>query len=239
MSGLAALPDAGAIVIAAAETNLARCRANPDAAKTINVDAPEQIARWAAIRTAKLIFLSSAAVLSGNNAWSGEDERLQPMSVYGEQKAAAEAIILQHRQSVVFRPAKVLHAEQELILRWRQTLLAGQPIMPFSDLTIAPVSLDLVVDALTALLVNPDAAGVFQLSANEELSYADLARTFASMLGSRADLVIPTISSEAGIWLEHKPAHATLSDQRLRAATGIAAPAPENSILACIRSAVG
>jgi dTDP-4-dehydrorhamnose reductase len=234
MSGLSGLPDAGAILVAAAETNLARCRANPGAAKAINVDAPRQIATWAAVQAAKLVFLSSAAVLSGNNPWSREDEPLQPMSVYGEQKAAAESIILAHRQSVVFRPAKVLHAQQELILRWRRDLLAGHPITPFSDIPIAPVSLDLVVDAIVALLADPDAAGIFQLSANRAVSYSDVARTFASMLCPGTDLVIPTLSSEAGILLEHKPAHATLSDERLRAVTGIAAPAPEAAVQACI-----
>jgi dTDP-4-dehydrorhamnose reductase len=165
---------------------------------------------------------------------SNETEPPKPVSVYGEQKAAAESIILQHPRNIVFRPAKVLYPQQELIVRWRRDLLAGHPIMPFSDLTMAPVSLDLLVDTLVALLANPHAVGVFQLSANRELSYSDAARIFASMLCSRTDLVIPKTSSEAGIWLEHNPPHATLSDVRLRAFTSVAAPAPETAIHACI-----
>src|SRR3954463_1365503 len=87
MSGIHALPDAAAVVITAAETNIARCAANPAETEVVNVSAPGLIAEWATARAAKLVFLSSAAVLSGNNAWSREDEQLQPTSVYGKQKA--------------------------------------------------------------------------------------------------------------------------------------------------------
>src|SRR5690348_7338511 len=48
MSGLSGLPDAGAIVVAAAETNMARCRADPARTRAINVDAVGRIAGWAA-----------------------------------------------------------------------------------------------------------------------------------------------------------------------------------------------
>jgi dTDP-4-dehydrorhamnose reductase len=233
--GTAELPKAGCIVIAAAETRIAQCQADPAATAVTNTEAPRRLAHWARECGARPLLLSTSAVLDGTRPMAPEDEPQRPSSVYGKQKAAAEQAVLAS-QGAVLRLGKVLHPEQATLAGWRRDLRSQRAIAPFSDLIMAPVSLDLAVRAIAGLIANRDAAGIFQLTANRALTYAEAAFRFASALGAARELVIPTTSEEAGVALAERPLHATLSDARLRAATGLAAPPPEEAI---VQSAAG
>lgn len=232
------LPKAGCVVIAAAETHIAQCEANPTATGVINIDVPRRLASWAREHRARPLLLSTSAVLDSTRPWAPEDEPLGPRSLYGRQKAAAERAVLSSGGTVL-RLGKVLHPEQATLVEWRRDLTSGRKIAPFSDLIIAPISLDLAVRAIVGLIGAQDAAGIFQITANRDLSYAEAAFCFASALGVSKELVAPTTSDEAGVTLVEKPLHATLSDARLRAATGIVSPPPEEAIVSAAAGGPG
>jgi dTDP-4-dehydrorhamnose reductase len=224
------LPKAGCVLIAAAVTSVAACQANPTETEIVNVEAPRQLARWAMTCGARPLLLSSAAVLDGTRAMALEDSPPRPTSVYGHQKAAAEAALLQAGGGVL-RLGKVLHPAQATIAGWRSDLRSQRAIRPLTDLRMAPVSLELAVLTIARLiLADKNAVGIFQITAKRDISYAEAAAHFASVLGASRELVIPTTSEEAGIALIDRPRHATLSDARTHAVTGIAAPPPENAI---------
>jgi dTDP-4-dehydrorhamnose reductase len=231
----AELPNASCIVIAAAETSIARCEANPATTAVVNSEAPRQLARWAKDGGARILLLSTSAVLDGTRAMAAEDEPTRPVSAYGRQKAAAENAVVS-AGGAVLRLGKVLHPKQATLAGWRRDLISGRAIAPFSDLVMAPVSLGLAVSAIAKLIAARDAAGIFQITANRELSYMEAAYHFAAALGVPRNLVVPTTSEQAGLSLASKPKHATLSDARLRAATGLTAPWPEEAIAQSVGS---
>ena len=65
-----------------------------------------------------------------------------------------------------------------LITGWIDCLPRGEPIRPFSDLMIAPLSMAIVTDAL-AKIVEGRHGGIFQASGARDVSYAEVARHIA------------------------------------------------------------
>ncbi len=65
-----------------------------------------------------------------------------------------------------------------LITGWIDCLPRGEPIRPFSDLMIAPLSMAIVTDAL-AKIAEGRHGGMFQASGARDVSYAEVARHIA------------------------------------------------------------
>jgi dTDP-4-dehydrorhamnose reductase len=228
--GLDDIPPARTVVLCAAETNLKRCAENPERSSAINVNAPARLADRVQSHGGRLLLLSTSAVLDGSIAKSPEDTPYSPMTVYGQQKALAERAVLHDGSNLVVRIGKVLHRQQTLLAGWKESLTSGQSIRPFSDLIVAPVGVHAVVDILMRLIDDQAAAGIYQFTSDRDATYADLAAQMARVLNVQASSVQPMTIEEAGILLEHSPLHATLSDKRLQAATGVGAPAWESAM---------
>jgi dTDP-4-dehydrorhamnose reductase len=67
-------------------------------------------------------------------------------------------------------------------------------------------------------------SGIFQVSGDRDISYADLARHLARRLEADPDLVQPTTSVAAGVEMEHLPRHTTLDASRLQESFGLGPP---------------
>ena len=72
-------------------------------------------------------------------------------------------------------------AATPLLLGWIAALRKGEAIRPFSDMPLAPVPLDFAVEALVAVAA-ARAEGVVQVSAEEDITYAEAARFVADCL---------------------------------------------------------
>jgi len=222
----ATLPPAPMIALVAAETRFSACTDDPVRSRRINVEAPTAIARQAAERGCRVLFFSSIAVHDGSVDRAPEDAPVHPNTLYGKQKRETEENLLDLGANVAcLRLSKVIGPAFPLFLQWRRDLAAGKVIEPFSDMAVAPVSLDCAVDAAVCLLTGTEATGIFQLSARDQVSYADLAWMLARQMGADRGLVRPVRAADrldpATLWL---PAWARMSTQRLEKACGIVAP---------------
>ncbi len=93
------------IIHTAAVSNLDACENEPERARVVNVKSTEMLAEWADQHAARLIFLSSEMVFDGRKSEYTEDTPPSPISVYGQTKVEAEAIVLQLNRGVVLRSA--------------------------------------------------------------------------------------------------------------------------------------
>ncbi len=210
----------------AAATRLADCRQHPDRTRTINVEAPARLATQLAGDGVFCLFLSTTQVFDGTRPMVTADTPPNPISAYGRQKAEAEARFLAlGDNAAVLRLAKVIGPGDGLLAGWCSTLQSGQPVTAFSDLTMAPIALDLALIAMHQIAA-ARRPGLFQLSATADITYVDAARHLARRLGAAPELVRSTTSAAAGIDLEHLPSHASLDGRRLAQECGIAAPGP-------------
>lgn len=230
---LAALPAAwsppagiAAAVICAAITSTDECRARPDECRRVNVEATCELGRRLVAAGARIVFLSTNMVFDGGTPFTPATAPRSPKTAYGRMKAEAEERLLSLGScTTVVRLTKVIGRSLPVIDRWRESLGRGEPIRPLTDLVIAPVSLDLATTAIAAAAREP-LGSILQVSANADISYADVASRLAARWGAASDLVRPATAADLGLALEHLPAHTTLDASAVRDKLGIAPPEP-------------
>ena len=135
------LPEADVVLLAAAMARFAECRAAPERARAVNVEAPLAIAERFAARGARSVLISTSAVFDGSRARVPAKSPTRPASDYGRLKAEAEqGILALGPWGAVVRLTKVLHAGHALFAGWRDALRRGEPIEAFADLSFAPIA---------------------------------------------------------------------------------------------------
>lgn len=221
---MALAPQAGDVAFfVAANARVAACEADPKGAFAVNVEGVLRLAGRLARAGAQVILLSTNQVLPDDRPLVAAETPPSPRSEYGRQKAMAEAGVLA-LGGAVLRLSKVFGPSDPLLRGWRESLKAGAAIMPFSDMTAAPISENLVARTLHALSRNA-VQGIFQLSAERDVTYAELAAAFALRLGASPDLVRPKSWREAGLGVA--PAqYSSMDGAPLLALTGIRQPDP-------------
>lgn len=223
LEGLDDLPEASHVALLAAETRFAVCAAEPERTHAINVEAPIAIAgRAREAWDARVLFFSSIAVHDGSIDRVSEDARPAPNSLYGEQKLAVEdALLAAYDNIAALRPAKVVDGAFPLFANWADALARGEVVEPFSDMLVSPVWIGDVARIAAKLMCDTDDTGVFQISASDQMSYAEIAGYIAAQTGCDPALVQPSRAVDrldpATLWL---PKSARLDCTRTCAATG-------------------
>lgn len=224
-------PPAGteAACIFVAVARLATCAADPDGSAHINVTQTLALVDRLVATGAHVLFLSTNQVFDGAAAHVPADARRAPVSEYGRQKARTEAAIERLTAAgapvSILRLSKVVSPDMPLIHGWAKALRSGEPIRPFSDMTMAPVETAMVAEAIAALM-NARAPGIFQLTGRTDVTYADVARRVARGVGAAPELVEPVLAASAGMPDGATPHHTTLASSALHEQFGIAAPGP-------------
>lgn len=215
------LPATRSVAIVAAETRFAACAEHPERSRLVNVLGPAALARRAFKTGGRVLFFSSISVHDGAVDAPDEDVPPRPNSIYGAQKLEAEGALARlaarwRGELALVRPSKVVVPGFPLFAHWRDALARGERIEPFRDMRIAPVWLDRVIDVASALVSPGAPTGVFQISARDEVTYADLACRLAERLGAPSGLVSPCVAADrldpATLWL---PDYARLGAARL------------------------
>ena len=222
-TGFHRLPAAEIVFLCAAETSIARCEADPVGTHAVNVTQLGVLAAQCHASGAFLVLPSSTAVFDGGQAHRRADEPVSPTTEYGRQKAAIEAQVLGLQRSAAVRFSKVLDLWPSLFSRWRTTLVDHRPVHAFADMVLAPVTALMAAEALVSVAA-ARGEGVFQLSADRDLTYLSVAQRLATRLRVTPQLVIASTAAAAGIPRAAVPAHTTLDVTRLTREAGIRAP---------------
>ena len=215
-----------ATCITAAIAHLAACAADPATSAAVNVTGTLALAERLIPRRIHILFLSSNQVFDGTTPHVAAETPTCPVSEYGRQKARTEAALKAHMERgapiAILRLAKVLSPTMALLRGWVEALSAGQRVRAFRDMTMAPTPIDIVVDAIIALM-REEARGIFQLTGPRDASYADISRHLAIRIGTDPALVEP-VSAAAFMPAGATPLHTTLDSTALRNAYGLVVP---------------
>ena len=225
------LPEGvAAAVICAAVTSTAECRLRTAHARLVNVDATIEVASRLVAAGARVVFPSSNQVFDGAIARVPADAPPSPRTAYGRMKAEAEAAIRGLGElATVVRLTKVVHRRMPLFAGWFESLARGRPVEPYADLPLAPLTPHFAAAALVAAL-GPGVGAVVQVSATDDVTYADVAVRMARAAGRPVELVRPVSVAAAGSDLEHVPLHATLDTTTLRQRLGFEPPCPWTAV---------
>lgn len=192
--------------------------------RTVNVEGALRVASALVASGGFVVFLSTSLVYDGARPAVPAAASPCPVTIYGRQKALAEAALLALGSSVaVVRITKVVAPRQGVFGAWQQALDRGDSIEPFSDMVIAPVSLSFTVAALVAIGRHRQ-GGIWQLSGPADLSYAEAARHLLRCRGLPETRLRPATARERGLPAFLVPAHTTLDTSRLERELGLVPP---------------
>jgi len=220
---------ASAACIFAAVARLAACHLDPVGSARINVDQTIALVERLLEHDIHVLYLSTNQVFDGETPFVAPDAAMTPVSEYGQQKARTEAVLQNHivmgAPLAILRLAKVISPDMPLIAGWMNSLSKNEPIRAFSNMKVAPTPIDIVIEAITAIL-DSRAVGVFQLTGPRDVSYLDVGRFVAERLGAEASLVMATRAGEIDMVAGSTPVHTTLDSALLRDRFGISAADP-------------
>lgn len=192
--GAVSIPKIQAAVMLAGISKVDACASDPQGTARINVDGVMSTLNKLMGAGAYIIYLSTSQVFDGSTDNPDEAAPVAPITEYGRQRAEVERRILGKRGVAVLRVTKVIESSYPLLGGWVKRLRNGDEIHPFSDMTMAPVSLAGVVSVLRFLLdTKPE--GVFHFSGGYDVSYAAVANIGAQSLGINPSLVKPAPAS--------------------------------------------
>ena len=198
-----------AVVFCAAATKLSDCEEHPETTRVINVDATVALAKLMALRGCYLLFLSTNQVFDGTKPHRKVSDHVCPINEYGRQKVDAEQLIRQEPRSAVLRLSKVIYPDLPLLRQWESHLQAGQSIEAFTDMYLAPISLEKVVKRIDHLVQNKE-TGIFHLSGEKDVSYYSFAKSNFSNIPNADKLIGKSRVSEANFLGLQSPRYTSL-----------------------------
>lgn len=192
------------------------------AAWAVNVEGTARLVRTALTHRLTLVHVSSDYVFDGTREVHPEDEPFAPLGVYGQTKAAADALVSTLPRHYIVRTSWVVGDGQNFVKTMAS--LASRGIAPsvvddqFGRLTFA----DDLADGIRHLLSSSAPFGTYNLS-NEGpvMSWAEIARAVFAAVGSDPGSVTGIPAAEYGVGkdLAPRPTHSALDLSKI-AATG-------------------
>jgi dTDP-4-dehydrorhamnose reductase len=213
------------VFFCAAMTNIQACENSPDEAHRINVSQTLALIKGLVERGAFVAWLSSNTVFNGQSPGSDEATEYSPTTCYGRQKMETERAILGSPELAarvaIVRLSKVVSSTRGIGADFLRRMRSGESIEAFSDLYLSPVSLAFICRGLHQI-AQARLPGIFHLSGEAELTYADFARLLADHLGVARDLVHPVESaSRTDVSVLYRPRHPALRMTRTTELLGL------------------
>lgn len=172
-----------AVIHAAALSQPNQCQENPELSHQINVLASWNLAALCAELGIRCLFTSSEQVFDGKNPPYRETDSINPLNLYGEQKALAEQGMRDRHPDVILCRMPLMYGAApapSFIQPFIQRLRSGQVLQLFTDEIRTPVSGG---SAATGLLLMLDrASGLVHLGGRERLSRYEMGQLLVEVL---------------------------------------------------------
>ena len=196
------------IINTAAITNVDYCEKFEKNAFDVNVTGTKNIAKIAEKLGSKLIHISTDAVFSGSKKFYVEEDKPNPISIYGKTKLESEKIISKVNDSVILRPSvlfgwipfEYIKTKDES----RKTMNFGLWVIDqlyknnkmsiVNDQINTPTLADNLAENIIEI-IKKDLTGIFHLSGLSCISRLDFSKKIAKTFGY-SDNLISSISSE-------------------------------------------
>jgi len=188
------LPVCRVAYICIGETSTERCEEDPSGTRLVNVTNTIKLASQLRKSDSFVVFISSERVFNGLESFRGVGDGVCPTTEYGRQKAEVEEGLLLLGCTVV-RFAKVLGLRMPLFEDWAEDLRKGVLIHPYSNVSMAPLPVSFVVDALKTI-GDRRIGGLLQVSGLYDISYDRIAYHIANYIGADMRLVQPVESDK-------------------------------------------
>ena len=190
-------PDA--IIHAAAQSKPNYCQLNPDETRPVNVTASANVAGLCADYSIACAFTSTDLVFNGLNPPYQEADPVSPVSIYGEQKVAAEGEMLARNPEVAVCRMPLMFGKGSphagsFIRGFMEALKAGKELQLFADEYRTPVGATTAAKGL--LLALEKAKGILHLGGKERISRYDFGRVMAEVFALPVERIKPCLQRD-------------------------------------------
>jgi dTDP-4-dehydrorhamnose reductase len=186
------------ILHTAAISGHAACAANPGQAWAVNAESTRVISELASEFGARLIFISTDAVFSGDLGNYTENDQTSPFSLYGETKLTGEAYVLKAApDSLVIRTnffGWSVPGNVSVLEFFVNSLRTRTPVLGYEDVTVTSIYVGSLLETIWRLNAL-DARGIVHVASSDALSKYDFGLAVASSFGLDPSLI--TAHSEA------------------------------------------
>lgn len=223
----------------AAWTDVDGAEARPEAARRVNVEATEHVARAAAEVGALLVYIGTDFVFDGTKPGPYvEEDAANPQSVYGRTKHEGEVRVravapeshLVVRTAWLYGAGRARNFIDVILAAARQ----GRPLRVVTDQVGCPTWSEDLAQAIVALL-EADARATFHACGAGEASRWDMA--VEALRAAGLDVPVARITAAQMPRPAPRPARAVLSTEKLARVTGFRFPPWQESVRAYVRSA--
>jgi dTDP-4-dehydrorhamnose reductase len=229
----ASRPDV--LVSAAAYTAVDKAEGEPELAFAVNERGARAVARAARLLGVPLVHLSTDYVFDGaKQAPYVEDDATGPTGVYGASKLAGErAVLTEHENSAILRTAWVYSPFGANFVKTMLRLAASRDeIGVVSDQRGNPTSALDIADGVLAVAANlrrgidPALRGIFHMTADGEVSWAEFAETIFAEAARRGgpSAIVKHIATADYPTPARRPANSRLDCCKLANAHGVRLP---------------
>jgi len=209
-------------IICSAISSIDECKRDVARSRAVNVVGTLRLVGQLVGLGIRPVFLSSDYVFSGEKGGYIEDDPVDPLTVYGEQKVEVEnGVRASCGAGLIVRLSKVVTADpadMTMFSEWHKAIRAGRPVRCANDQFFCPTCIEDVVAGIRVLM-EKRAAGVYHLCQPKRYDRASLLREFCAA----ADLQCPPIElcrSDALGFLDRRSRDTSMSPARFVAATG-------------------
>lgn len=232
------------IVNPAAYTAVDQAESEPALAHAINAEASAILAELAAQRGVPLVHFSTDYVFDGGKATPYvEDDRANPLNVYGRSKWAGEVAVRQaNAQHLILRTSWVYGLRgRNFLLTMLRLMRERRELKIVADQMGAPTWSRLIAEATALVLVQclaggrgEGAWGTYHLSSAGETSWHGFAEAIAELAGITPRPVLTAIPTSAYPTPAQRPANSSLSNAKLVATFGVALPDWRAALALCL-----
>ncbi len=185
---------AHAIIHTAAAAQVEQCESRPRHTTSINVAVPGLLAEYCAEKNIAYVFTSTDLVFNGRQAPYQEKDPVNPVCAYGEQKAQAEAAVLQrYPQALVCRLPLLFgmapFSGHHFSVQGLQAIRQGQSLQLLTDEYRTPVDSHSAAQGILHLLGR--ANGLMHLGGRTRISRYDLGCMMAAHMQVKPDMIRP------------------------------------------------
>ncbi|MDQ3744853.1 MAG: SDR family oxidoreductase, partial [Acidobacteriota bacterium] len=205
-----------AVVNAAGYVRVDEAEREPELCRRENADGPAVLADACAARGVALVTFSSDLVFNGSAQRPYvERDVSSPLNAYGRSKAEGEARVLAaHPSALVVRTSAFFGPEDEynFVTVALRALAEGRRFAAARDLVVSPTYVPDLAGVCLDLLIDGE-RGLWHLSNQGALTWAELARRAAVLAGLDAELVEARPSSSLGL-VAARPRFSALASER-------------------------
>jgi dTDP-4-dehydrorhamnose reductase len=208
------------IINSAGITDVDYCEENPEEVRKISQRCIKNLIETCLKNKCKLVHISTDYVFDGKKGDYGEDNKTNPINVYGKIKLEEEKAITSSTLDYIISRVAVLYGynspeDKQTFANWViNKLKSRQDIKIINDHFSTPTLIDDIVEAIKNL-IRLDKTGIYHVAGSERINRYEFAIKIANIFNLKKSLIRPVTSEEIK-WKANRPKDSSLNTDKLK-----------------------